>query len=159
MRMNAPTTFRIIPMTREHANESFYWHYDTPYEFYNTPLQHYNENMSEIFDDNGTDFFAALDDEDQLFGTFDFSFPDGMMEIGLGIRPQDTGKGYGREFVRRCIAFGQAHYGYEGAVRLRVADFNARAIRLYTSLGFVETGREQALSHGNPVVFVCMELA
>lgn len=157
--MNTPTTFRIIPMTREQADEYLRWHYDAPYEFYNTPPQSYDENMSEIFDDNGDDFFSVLNDEDQLFGMFEFSFPDSVMGIGLGIRPQDTGKGYGREFVQQGIAFGRAKYRYGGTVRLRVADFNTRAIRLYTSLGFVETGREQAMSYGNPVVFVCMELA
>lgn len=104
------------------------------------------------------DYYTVLADDGSLFGIYEYQFDDdGMMEIGLGIRPADTGKGHGAAFVEDCIAFGRSRYAYAGPVVLRVASFNSRAIYLYTKLGFVETGRQQAVSYGTPVEFVVMQ--
>lgn len=150
---------RIEPMSRDHASEYIGWEYASPYEFYNIPLSCFDEAMDEISGDNGMDYYSVLDEDAVLFGMFEFSFPDGIMEIGLGIRPECCGKGNGRNFVKKCISFGREKYAYSGKIRLTVADFNSRAIHLYRSVGFCETERRISLSFGSPVTFVVMELA
>lgn len=144
-------------MDRAQAAAYLSWRYGPPYEFYNTPPACLDEAMAEIFS-GGSDYYAVLDGGGGLYGIFEYAFPDGVMEIGLGIRPADAGKGQGRAFAGRCIAFGRETYRYSGPVRLKVADFNARAIRLYRQMGFVQTGEEPAVSYGRPVTFLVMEL-
>ena len=57
------------------------------------------------------------------------------LDIGLGLRPDLTGRGCGREFVRAILEFGSRIYVPQ-AFRMTVAAWNTRAIRLYTNLGF-----------------------
>lgn len=152
------TWTRVIPMTRAQAHTYLQWVYPEPYTFYNTPPSAYPESLDEIFAPNGMDYFSVLDAGDALFGIFEYSFAQGWMELGLGIRPEDTSKGLGAAFVGECIRFGRAWYGFDGPLFLRVADFNARAIGLYQKLGFVTARREPALCFGAPVTFLRMEL-
>lgn len=64
------------------------------------------------------------------------------MSIGLGLKPELTGQGLGKEFARMSIDFGIQRLNYKGnTVKLMVASFNERAIKVYKKLGFEETGR------------------
>ena len=82
------------------------------------------------------------------------------VEIGLGLRPELTGRGLGFEFVRQCVDFGRMHYGRPDAVvELRVLHTNERAIKVYRRAGFSEIGMENAVSFGVPVRFLRMRLA
>lgn len=149
---------KIVKMSKDHAASYLNWKYEKPYEFYNTPLHARDEAYAEIFDDNGVDFFSVLDEKEDLFGIYEYSFSKGIMEIGFGIRPQSTGKGYGKCFVKECMNFGRRYYNYDGKITLRVADFNERAIYLYKSIGFIEVGFENTESFGTPATFIKMEL-
>jgi len=148
----------IEVMSHEHALEYIGWSYAPPYEFYNIPPTGFEEALEEIQGDNGMDFYSVLDEDGALFGMYEYSFSDEIMEIGLGIRPDKCGRGHGKNFVMRCISFGREKYSYAGVIRLKVAQFNARAMHLYRSIGFKEVGREEALSFGAPVVFIVMDL-
>lgn len=59
----------------------------------------------------------------------------GCIDVGLGMRPDITGHGFGKQFVATILPFLETEYGID-RVRLTVATFNARAIRVYESLGF-----------------------
>ena len=62
------------------------------------------------------------------------------LDIGLGMRPDLTGRGLGEEFVHAGLRFAKGTYS-PPAFRLTVATFNRRAIRVYERVGFepVET--------------------
>lgn len=147
---------KIVNMTASQANTYLDWKYTEPYTFYNFPSSiNRSDLLNEIF--NGTsDYFSVLDENDKLFGIYEYQFHNGVMEIGLGIRPEDTGKGYGVPFVKQCLAFGQQHYHYFSKVMLEVASFNHRAIHLYTKLGFKKTSERDAQPFGIPVTFISM---
>ncbi len=149
---------KIEPMNRDYALEYTKWEYASPYEFYNTPPSGIGETMDEILGDSGMDYYSVLDEDGSLFGMYEYSFHGKIMEIGLGIRPELCGQGYGKDFVRQCISFGREKYAYTDVIRLMVADFNTRAIHLYRSVGFVETDRINKVSFGKPVTFIVMEL-
>ncbi|WP_373600203.1 GNAT family N-acetyltransferase [Paraclostridium bifermentans] len=149
---------KIVEMNKEQADSYINWKYDYPYEFYNIPEYAIEETLEEIFEDDSTHYFAVLDDEGKLFGVYSYIFKLDKVEIGLGIRPEDTGKGLGEEFVRDCINFVRNEISFKGDICLRVVDWNKRAINLYKKLGFVAFDTEHTKSFCNSVTFICMKL-
>ncbi|WP_412989587.1 GNAT family N-acetyltransferase [Pediococcus siamensis] len=149
---------QIMPMNAQQANAYLNWQYPEPYTFYNFPPSiSRSELLNEILNGN-SDYFSVLDKQDRLFGIYEYQFHNGIMEIGLGIRPEDTGKGYGEQFVKQCIAFGQQHYHYFSKITLEVASFNQRAIHLYQKMGFKKTSERDAHPFGIPTTFISMTL-
>ncbi len=63
---------------------------------------------------------------------------DGVLDVGVGMRPDLVGQGRGPEFAATVIDFAHAR----GATRLRavVQDWNIRSLRLVERLGFVRVG-------------------
>lgn len=149
---------KIVEMNKIQAYTYINWKYEHPYEFYNIPEEGVEETITEIFEDNNSYYFSVLDSDDKLFGIYEYTFKSNFMEIGLGIRPEDTGKGLGLEFIKECINFGRNNFLYKGDICLRVADFNERAINVYKKLGFFEFDKEYNVSFGKPVTFICMKL-
>jgi [ribosomal protein S18]-alanine N-acetyltransferase len=60
---------------------------------------------------------------------------DPALDVGLGMRPDLTGRGLGEEFVHAGLRFARETYS-PPAFRLTVAAFNRRAIRVYERAGF-----------------------
>ena len=85
-------------------------------------------------------YFAVRDDAGALIGFLYFEPKEDVLEYGLGLRPDLTGKGLGLDFFRAGLEFGRARYR-PSLVRLFVAAFNERAITVYERAGFRETGR------------------
>ena len=80
----------------------------------------------------------------------------GAVEIGLGLRPDLTGRGLGAAFTAAAIQL--AHDRGAERVTLAVAAFNLRAITVYERAGFVETGRHMRHIFGTDWEFIDMEL-
>ena len=59
-----------------------------------------------------------------------------LLDVGLGLRPDLTGRGLGLAFVRAVLAHAGATRAPAG-YRLTVAAFNRRAVRVYERAGFV----------------------
>ena len=80
-----------------------------------------------------------------------------VVEIGLGLRPDLTGRGLGLQFfLGRCLVR-EATFGDERVV-LNVAAFNERAITVYRRAGFRETGRHmRTFERWGEVEFLEME--
>ncbi|MCO7126437.1 GNAT family N-acetyltransferase [Sporolactobacillus shoreicorticis] len=146
----------IMPMNRVQAEEYVHWTYAEPYTFYTIPEEGIEETYKEIVTDPANHYFSVLKDG-RLFGIFEYTVSANGFEIGLGICPQEIGKGNGRAFASNCLAFGRKHFNYQGVIKLDVVDFNQRAIHLYKQLEFSETGREARLSFGKTVTFIKME--
>jgi RimJ/RimL family protein N-acetyltransferase len=139
---------KIEPARTEDLTELAAWRYASPYDFYDgnqEPVQ------------NRERYFIARDDDVGLVGFYYFEPKDDALEYGLGLRPDLTGRGLGLEFFREGLEFGRERYTPE-RVRLFVAAFNERAIKVYERAGFRETGRHmRTFERWGEVEFVNME--
>ncbi len=135
-------------MAPEHLAEMETWHYEPPYDFYDGDLDPVK---------NPERYFAALDEDGALCGYFYFEPKGNVLEYGLGLRPDLTGRALGLEFFRAGLEFGRERYR-PALVRLYVAAFNERAIKVYERAGFHETGRHtRTFARWGDVEFVNMD--
>jgi RimJ/RimL family protein N-acetyltransferase len=71
-------------------------------------------------------------------GDYDKGEPD-ILDVGVGLRPDLTGKGHGFNFVSAILEFAEEMYQPE-IFRITVAAFNQRSVKTFQKLGFKETG-------------------
>jgi RimJ/RimL family protein N-acetyltransferase len=140
----------IRPASQETFAEMATWRYEPPYDFY-------DGDADPVL--NPERFYEALDEDESLMGNYYFEEKGGALEIGLGLRPDLTGRGLGLEFLLAGIEFGRRRFGLSRVI-LNVAAFNERAIKVYERAGFRETGRHtQRFDRWGEVEFVDMEQA
>lgn len=135
---------KFIKMNNKYANEVLNWHYNGKYSFYDIEFD--KEDLEEFFkkikNNNWGNKYIALDEDEKLVGIFNYGFGDNVMEIGLGLRPDLTGKGIGESYIKAGIEFGKNKFKYIGkTVKLAVVAFNIRAIKVYERIGFKEVNR------------------
>ena len=78
-----------------------------------------------------------------------------VAEIGLGLRPDLTGRGQGEPFLRTCLRFASDALGAKRCT-LTVAAFNRRAITVYKRAGFAEVERFEHATNGGRHAFIRM---
>jgi ribosomal-protein-alanine N-acetyltransferase len=83
---------------------------------------------------------------------------DGAVEVGLGLRPECTGRGLGLPFVDRVCSW-VTDRTKPNLLVLWVATFNARAIRVYERAGFEHAGAELRDVYGTSTEFLRMTRA
>jgi len=124
-------------MNEQDAHAIAGWHYEGPYTFYDWTQD--ADDLAELLNPRSWEekYYAVLDEQGELAGFFSFTKEGEAVEIGLGLRPDLTGKGkgIGLEFVKAGLEFARNKYT-ASAFRLRVATFNRRAIRVYEKAGF-----------------------
>jgi [ribosomal protein S18]-alanine N-acetyltransferase len=142
---------RIEPMTPGDFADMAAWRYDPPYDFY-------DGDIDPVL--NPERFFAARDEAGAFVGHYYFERKgDDVLEYGLGLRPELTGRGAGLEFFRAGLDFARARLAPR-TITLAVAAFNERAITVYERDGFRETGRHiRTFDRFGDVEFVDMVLA
>ncbi|MEK4669391.1 GNAT family N-acetyltransferase [Niallia sp. FSL R7-0271] len=144
-------------MTKSWAEEILSWKYEPPYDFYNDHNK--EESMQELLEEP---YFAVLDDGGALIGFYctgtSAQVPLGLfygvyledsLDIGLGMKPELTGKGMGASFIRYIL---NQLKTTSSSVRLTVAAFNERAITLYERAGF----RKTYMFTGEDMIFYVM---
>jgi RimJ/RimL family protein N-acetyltransferase len=139
---------KIEPMTAADFAELASWRYEAPYDFYDGDQE---EPL------NPERFFAARDDDGELIGFYYYEPVGAALDYGLGLRPDLTGQALGLDFFRRGLEFGREHYR-PSLVRLHVAAFNERAIKIYERAGFREVGRHvRTFERWGDVEFITMD--
>jgi RimJ/RimL family protein N-acetyltransferase len=139
---------KIEPMSAGDFADFEQWRYESPYDFYDS-------GQDPVL--NPERYFAARDDEGALLGFLYFEPKGDVLEYGLGLRPDLTGRQLGLDFFRAGLEFGRERYR-PSLVRLFVAAFNERAITVYERAGFRETGRHiRRFARWGEVEFVNME--
>ncbi len=131
---------RVEEWTEEHANEVAGWRYEPPYDFYDLASDPADE--AAMRDPARVEHWrAVLGDSDRLEAFWYFDWHGDVVELGIGLRPDLTGRQLGESFLRAQLDYASQNWQPE-AFRLFVAAWNERAIRLYERLGFREIARE-----------------
>lgn len=149
--------FRFEPMSERHARAVAGWHYDPPYDFYDWEAD--PADLAELLDPVQWQdrYFAVLGDLGDLVGFFAcFRREGNVIEVGLGLRPDLTGRGLGLPFLLAGLEFARRRYA-PARFRLAVAAFNRRAIRVYERAGFRRGERYQHRTNGGVHEFLRME--
>ena len=139
---------KIEPMTAADFAELATWRYEPPYDFYDAdPDEPQNPER----------FFAARDDGGELIGFYYYEPVGAALDYGLGLRPDLTGRALGLDFFRSGLEFGREQYR-PSLIRLHVAAFNERAIKVYERAGFREVGRHvRSFERWGDVEFITMD--
>lgn len=141
-------------MTETDAHAVAGWRYPGVYAFYDADAD--PEDLAELLDPAGWGSrHFSVDDGDELVGHLAFKLADGVAEIGLGLRPDLTGRGRGLPFVLAAVRFAAQALGATGFT-LAVAAFNDRAISVYERAGFEQTERYAHPTNGGVHDFVRM---
>src|SRR3954468_10399058 len=114
------------------------WHYPPPYSFYDWSADADDAALLLDAERRKGRLFSARDDNGELAGFFELRAKSDDVTIGLGLRPDLTGRGLGREFVEAGLEFTREAFA-PARFLLSVAAFNERAIKVYERAGFTIT--------------------
>jgi ribosomal-protein-alanine N-acetyltransferase len=116
------------------------WRYSPPYDFYDAIPD--DPDLADLLraDFRRGRYFEFVDVAGNLVGFFEYKHEVKPLEIGLGLRPDLTGRGLGLNFVTAGMVFARSEFGAK-SLSLSVAVFNERARKVYERAGFhpVET--------------------
>lgn len=141
--------FTFAPLDVEAARAIMTWRYEEPYSIYNWEAE---DDPAEMLD-RRSPHYAVRDERGELVGFFAYGssaqvwnsgephlYSEGKtITVGLGMRPDLTGRGLGLAFVRAGLDFAREQFAPE-QFRLYVLTFNERAIRVYERAGFERAG-------------------
>jgi ribosomal protein S18 acetylase RimI-like enzyme len=132
----------IKDMSEKFAVEIVNWKYEAPYDFYNNEVT--SEAINEMIENP---YYAVINQSEELVGFFCIgstaqvpighqfgAYSEEFLDIGIGMKPDLTGKGLGSTFFSKVLQTIEK----DKPLRLTVAEFNRRAIHLYMKLGFIE---------------------
>jgi [ribosomal protein S18]-alanine N-acetyltransferase len=135
----------ITKMTEDFAIQILQWQYESPYDFYNNELT--DESLKELMNDT---YLAVIDENKQITGYYCTgisaivpagkeygAYNENMIDLGLGLKPVLTGAGRGRSFLTFILQNIENANIESLPLRLTVANFNKRAIKLYEKVGFI----------------------
>lgn len=150
-----PFSYTIRPMGDASAQTIAAWTYPPPYDFYDAVPD--DPDLADFLnpDFRRGRYFEVVDDNGELVGSFEFKSERDPLEIGLGLRPELTGRGLGLGFVRAGMAFARAEFGATD-LALTVATFNQRAITVYEQAGFRPVETYQHHTNGADYEFLRM---
>ena len=141
-------TFRTI--VEADADAMLAWRYEPPYDTYDPAEEDLRHAV-------GSPTWFAVDGEDgSLAGFLECSVGEREVEIGLGLRPDLTGRRIGPSFVEALVAFVDERWRPD-AVTLDVFPWNERAITAYERAGFVRGDvHERTFEDGATRIFLRM---
>lgn len=134
------------------------WQYPEPYSVYGGDPT--DPDVVDYLVNPANRIFAGIDESGDLVGFFSFGTdaqvpgelnpveradPD-ILDVGLGMRPDLTGRGLGRAFVEAGLEFARVTYA-PSRFRMAVMSWNERAIRVYERAGF---RRVREFTSGSP---------
>lgn len=130
------TTFVFRPLEQADAEAVASWRYPEPYSFYDWPSD--ADDLAELLDPEARrrgGYHAVEGDDGELIGFVSRTEAEGVAELGLGLRPDHTGRGLGAAFLAATLDWARKKHA-PTEFSLSVAAFNRRAIIVYERAGF-----------------------
>ena len=134
------------PMSLALAEVMAGWEYEAAYGLYNHAPEK-RPHVVEAMMDSANSFSSISDASSTLLGFCCFGsngqvtggdYSVEAVDIGMGIDPKRTGRGFGHPIVGVVLNFADETSG-PGLRRVTIAGFNARAIRVWSRQGFAVT--------------------
>ncbi|MBD8499397.1 GNAT family N-acetyltransferase [Paenibacillus arenosi] len=149
--------FTIEPMTEEDADDICSWQYEAPFDIYRfLPWSEMKLQGIEFGDpDLRTSQYASVRFGKELAGFAQFFPLVNVTRIGLGMRPQWCGNGYGVDFVTAIVREAQLR-APENEIDLEVFTWNKRAVNVYLRAGFQITDEYERPTPTGEASFYCM---
>lgn len=131
--------FIIHYLTEEYAKQLCTWRYQGEYSVYDFPSwdiavqQNQGITNSKIRE---ADFRSVVDEKGNFIGFFRMSEDEaGKIEIGLGLKPEYCGSGFGKDFVKVITQYALTQRP-NCLIYMEVRTFNARAVKCYQACGY-----------------------
>ncbi|MDY6939523.1 MAG: GNAT family N-acetyltransferase [Cyanobacteriota bacterium] len=130
-------------LDESHARSILNWKYPAPDDRYNFDPQNIERDLLDLLDRKNA-FFALLNPQNELEAYCSFSvdgrvpggcYSDDAIDIGMGIRPDLVGRGLGKDYARAVVGYGAKRYRAK-YLRVTIARFNQRALKVWQTLGF-----------------------
>ena len=147
--------YKILEMDKFSAKQISNWQYTGIYALYS--FDGSDDCKDELM--NG-DYYTVYDQVDNLVAYLCYGssaqvpmakalglYQDEHIDIGIGLSPEMCGKGIGKAILTEGITFAKEKFCLT-SIRLTVAEFNTRAIKLYQSLGFVKVSSFARINEG-----------
>lgn len=133
----------LSEMDETNARSILGWQYDGPYSFYNPNPSELERDLQTLTNPNNL-YYAITKGDGILVAYYCFGreaqvtggdYSDNALDIGCGVRPDLTGRGFGHAVINAGLSFGLYKFAPR-AFRAAVAVFNQRALRLCEKTGF-----------------------
>ncbi|UOR13910.1 GNAT family N-acetyltransferase [Halobacillus amylolyticus] len=146
--------YNFSEISKKQAEKISNWHYEGEYSFYD--YENDEEDIAELLSPRGDIYYMVKKGNEEI-GFFCFETEEDSVEIGLGMKPELTGRGMGLDFFKAGLNFAISKFNPK-EITLSVATFNKRAIKVYKRAGFesVKTFMQQD-EDGSQVEFLKME--
>lgn len=152
-----PDRLVVRALTGADSREIACWRYSGPWRCYDLRpedgLLQAEDGYHAVVGDPGGELvgFLCIGEEARVPGIDD---EPGVVDVGVGMRPELVGRGHGARFGEAVLA----HLRAVGASRARavVQSWNERSIRTAYRMGFVESGRHVCRQDGRDVEYVVL---
>lgn len=130
-------TVTFHPITQQEKQLICSWRYPAPYHIYNLPdAENYKAAGAGFYNTDKEKNYYTYYTDDTFIGYTNFSEKDSYILIGIGLRPEYCGKGYGKAVLKTACELCKDLFP-DRAPALQVRSWNKRAIRCYEKAGFV----------------------
>lgn len=147
--------YAFSKMTQSQAeNIAVNWHYQGQYAFYDFSAD--EEDLAELLnpETRGENYYMVMQGDEEI-GFFYVDKIGDTVDIGLGMKPELTGKGLGLDFLKSGLNYVRlTHHPKE--ITLSVATFNDRAIHVYEKAGFKPVKTYSQATNGSHFTFLKM---
>ena len=148
-----PANLVVGPMTPADAVTISTWQYDGPWRVYNLdgqiPSAVVDYHSIRSLTDNSLIGFFCVGEEARIPGIAEAR---GTLDLGWGMNPAWTGRGYGRAFGSVVLPAAQ-NLGVFNQVRAVVQSWNERSIRVLKALGFKQAAEHVCVQRGRTVSY------
>lgn len=147
--------FWIQPMSQDSAEQIAAWTYPAPYDFYDMVAD--EEDLAQLLSESTREntYFEVIRNG-ALFGFATFFPKKDHLEIGLGMKPDQTGQGLGVNFYQAIEDYARKNFDCR-VLQLSVASFNQRALALYQKVGYEKVESYQQATNGGEYPFVKLQ--
>lgn len=159
----------MTPLTRASAERIVTWQYPPPYDIYSLadsnpaqlraalayltdPANHFYQMTTAV---NELTAFCSFGKDGQVPGG-DYRQP--ALDIGLGVHPDLTGRGWGHLFAATAVAAARRTF-QPPALRVTIAAFNQRAQKVWAKIGFTPTAACNSLRDERPYIIMTRDIA